>query len=78
MLQRQSELEQFRLAGDSFYRLAIIHVDQLSKQGVCDPFVLNVGKTFYGEFLKQYFPRAEPQQTAPEPEQGSAGNEDPA
>lgn len=60
MIKRQSELEQFRLAGDQFHRLALVHIAGLVNQGACDPFVLNVGKSLYQSYLAEYFPRSEP------------------
>ena len=67
----QTQLEQYRLAADQFYRLAIVHIDTLAAQGACSPYVKEVGLDQYRRFLALFFP-----QGAPAPEQKDEGAED--
>jgi len=64
----QKQLEQYRLAADQFYRLAIVHIDTLASQGACSPYVKEVGLDQYRRFLALFFP-----QGAPAPEQKDEG-----
>ena len=67
----QKQLEQYRLAADQFYRLAIVHIDTLATQGACSPYVKEVGLDQYRRFLALFFP-----QGAPAPEQKDEGADD--
>ena len=61
----QKKFEQYRLAGDQFFRLALVNMDTLAAQGACSPYVKEVGMDQYRRFLSQFFPQGTP---APEPE----------
>ena len=57
--QEQMRIEQYRLAGDQFYRTALTVLAERAQSGAVDPFVLEVGKNQYSVFLAQFFPKAE-------------------
>ena len=63
---QQSEMEQYRISGDQFFRESLANMDMKVRQGVYDPFVLNVGKTQYNAFLSQFFPQAPAPDQPPE------------
>lgn len=42
--------EQWKIAGDQFFREALFSVSQKVNQGLYDPYVLEVGKQFYKAF----------------------------
>ena len=67
----QKLLEQYRLAADQGYRLAITHIDAMAAQGSCSPYVKEVMVDQYRRFLALFFPQA-----APAPEQKPEGAED--
>jgi len=69
----QKQLEQYRLAADQFYRLAIVHIDTLAAQGACSPYVKEVGLDQYRRFLAMFFPQGAP---APEQKDEGAADED--
>lgn len=68
--QKQKALEQYRIAGDQFYRMAISSLAPLVSNGTVSEFVMNVGKQQYMDFLANYFPQA------PAPEQEQKGADD--
>ena len=70
------QVEQYRLAGDQFYRAALANMNLLVQQGVYDPYVLNVGKALYQGYKEQMFP-AEPPTAEPDPEGAPVDSEDP-
>jgi hypothetical protein len=70
----QKQLEQYRLAADQFYRLALVHIDTLASQGACSPYVKDVGLDQYKYFLSRYFPQGAP---APEQKEEGAADENP-
>lgn len=70
----QKQIEQYRLAADQFFRLAIVHTDTLAAQGACSPYVKDVGVDQYKRFLATFFPQGAP---APEPEPQGAADENP-
>ena len=69
--QEQMRIEQYRLAGDQFYRTALTILAERAQSGAVDPFVLEVGKNQYSVFLAQFFPKAEQQK----PEEKGAADE---
>jgi len=57
---KQQAFEQYRISADQFYRAALVHIGELTRQGAISDYVLDVGKDQYTEFLKQFFPKPVP------------------
>jgi len=50
LIMKTREVEQWRISGDSFYRIATTHIAGLVNQGAVDPFVLQVGQALHTSF----------------------------
>jgi hypothetical protein len=49
-IKKVREVEQWRIAGDTYYRAANAHMTQLVQQGVYDPYILQVGQALHNAF----------------------------
>lgn len=54
----QKQFEQYRIAGDQFYRMALANMAMLVNNGTCNAYVHEVGKNEYAKFLETFFPNA--------------------
>lgn len=64
--QKTRAFEQWKMGGDMFYRLAITHLTSLTRENVCDPFIVQVGQALHVAFRQANFPQqAQPPATAP-------------
>lgn len=61
-IKKVREVEQWRIAGDTYYRAANSHMQQLVQQGVYDPYILQVGQALHNAFRQA---NTLNQQTAP-------------
>ncbi len=50
LIAKTREVAEWRYSGDSFYRIATVHIAGLVNQGAVDPFVLQVGQALYASF----------------------------
>lgn len=50
LIVKTREVAEWRLSGDSFYRIATTHIAGLVNQGAVDPFVLQVGQALHTSF----------------------------
>lgn len=52
MINKTKTMEQWKISGDQFYRLAIVHVSTLAQQGAVDNFIVQAGQILYDSFKK--------------------------
>ena len=62
LIKKAREMEQWRIAGDTGYGLAINHLQTMAQQGAVDPYVVQVMQA-----LRQAFRQANSIGTAPQP-----------
>jgi hypothetical protein len=62
LIKKAREMEQWRIAGDTGYGLAINHLNSMAQQGAIDPYVVQVMQS-----LRQAFRQANAIGQAPQP-----------
>ena len=71
LIMKTREVEQWRISGDSFYRIATTHIAGLVNQGAVDPFVLQVGQALHTSFKQaNALGQPSPAQENPDPSTG--------
>jgi hypothetical protein len=50
LIVKTREVAEWRYSGDSFYRIATVHIAGLVNQGAVDPYVLQVGQALHASF----------------------------
>ena len=68
LIKKAREMEQWRIAGDTGYGLAINHLNTMAQQGAVDPYVVQVMQALRQAFRQANAIGQAPQPTAPEKE----------
>jgi hypothetical protein len=52
LINKAKAMEQWKISGDQFYRLSIVHISTLAQQGAVDNFIVQAGQILYDSFKK--------------------------
>jgi hypothetical protein len=69
LIKKAREEEQWKIAGDTYYRAANVYLEQLVRQGVYDLYVLQVGQALHKAFKDSTVTTTQQEQQIVEEEQ---------
>jgi len=68
LLKKTREIEQWRIAGDTYYRESNVNMQMKVQQGIYDPYILQVGQALHNAFRQANTLIPPPTEKEPEPE----------
>ena len=68
LLKKTREIEQWRIAGDTYYRESNANMQTKVQQGIYDPYILQVGQALHNAFRQANTLNPPPTEKEPEPE----------